>query len=281
MPPRLPDSPKQIVFSGGGLRCFWQGGLITELGRHMTIAPERATGVSGGALAGAAFLAGRAERLLDEMCAAFEDRDRNFDPFAPDTKGLTPHQQVYSRVVREVLDEEASRRIADGPAFEVLIAHPPEDGLPAGLSGTAMTAAYEAELHIVGSPHFNWAEKVGLGTERVDANAAARQGRLAELVEAAAAIPPIFDPPRWNGRAVVDGGMADQAPVPEPDEGPTLILLTRRYDRIPDHPRRIYLQPADETPADKIDFTDPKKLRDTWAQGERDARRLLDPEAET
>ncbi len=88
-------------------------------------------------------------------------------------------------------------------------------------------------------------------------------------------------PPRWNGRAVVDGGMADQAPVPEPDEGRTLILLTRRYDRISDHPRRIYLQPADETPADKINFTDPRKLRDTWAQGERDARRLLDPEAET
>ena len=31
-------------------------------------------------------------------------------------------------------------------------------------------------------------------------------------------------------------------------------------------------KPSDETPADKIDFTDPGKLRRTWEQGTRDAR---------
>jgi predicted acylesterase/phospholipase RssA len=281
MTPHLPDNPPQIVFSGGGLRCFWQGGFMTELCQHRKFSPERVTGVSGGALAAASFLSGREKRLLEEMCAAFEEQDRNVDLFAEDDTGLTPHQQLYSAVVRRVLDEDASRQVADGPAFQVLIAHPPEEGLPPRLSGTAMTAAYEAELHVENSPHFNWAEKVGLDAERVDANAAAREGRLAELVEAAATIPPIFQPPEWNGRAVTDGGMADQAPMPEPDHGETLILLTRRYDRIPDHPTRTYLSPSDETPADKIDFTNPQKLRDTWAQGERDARRILDAQGES
>jgi predicted acylesterase/phospholipase RssA len=144
-----------------------------------------------------------------------------------------------------------------------------------------MAAAYEAELHVVNSPHFNWAERVGLEPVLVDANAAAREGRLAELVIAAATIPPVFTPPDWDGRPVVDGGMADQAPMPDPDEGETLILLTRRYRQIPDAPHRTYLAPSEETPADKIDFTDPGKLRDTWAQGEADARRLLDAQPET
>ncbi len=105
--------------------------------------------------------------------------------------------------------------------------------------------------------------------------AAAREGRLADLVRFAATIPPVFEPPRWNGRAGIDGGMADQAPMPEPNEGETLVLLTRPYERLPDIEGRVYVWPSEETPADKIDFTDPQKLRDTWALGEADAEKFL------
>jgi predicted acylesterase/phospholipase RssA len=281
MAPRIPDNPPQIVFSGGGLRCFWQGGFMTELCGSRRFTPERVTGVSGGALAGSAFLAEREAYLLEAMCEAFEAQESNLSLDTTDRDGLTPHQRIYAEVVARVLDDEAMARVADGPQFQILIAHPPDSGLPAKLTGTAMTLAYEAELHIVGSPHFDWAERVGLDIERVDANAAAREGRLAELVAAAATIPPIFEPPLWNGRAVIDGGMADQAPMPEPDTGETMILLTRSYPRIPDAPGRTYISPSGETPADKIDFTDPRKLRDTWAQGERDARALLDANGES
>lgn len=138
-----------------------------------------------------------------------------------------------------------------------------------------MALAYEAELHTVNSPHFSWAEKLGLSAHLVDANQAAREGKLVELISAAAVIPPVFEPPLWNDRRVVDGGMASQAPLPEPDEGVTMVLLTRDYKRLPQVEGRHYIAPSQETAADKIDFTDPQKLRDTWAQGERDAKRLL------
>ncbi|MHA7873801.1 patatin-like phospholipase family protein [Roseivivax sp.] len=271
----LPHSPDQIVFSGGGLRCFWQGGFMTELAKDRALAPARVTGVSGGALAGAAYLGGVEHHLLSEMCAAFAEQDSNLDLFQKGESGLTPHQTIYCEVVDRVLDDEVARRIAEGPQFQVLIAHPPPH-LPPMISGAAMTLAYEAELHTVNAPHFGWAEKLGLDYSLVDANAATRAGKLSELVCAAAVIPPVFEPPLWDGRPVVDGGMADQAPMPEPDEGRTMILLTRAYRRLPEDPNRHYLHPSDETPADKIDFTDPQKLRDTWAQGASDARRLLD-----
>lgn len=270
----LPKSPDQIVFSGGGLRCFWQGGFMTRLARDLTYRPQRVTGVSGGALAGAAWIAGIERRLLDEMCAAFETRDSNLDLFNADQDGITPHQDLYCGVVNRVLDDAAARRIAEGPAFQIQIAHPPDTGMPT-LTGTALAATYEAELHIVGSPHFNWAEKLGLTAHLVDANAAAREGKLTELVNAAAVIPPVFEPPLWNDRRVVDGGMSDQAPMPDPNEGETLVLLTREYRKLPEIPERTYVWPGKETPADKIDFTDPQKLRDTWALGEKDAERYL------
>ena len=75
--------------------------------------------------------------------------------------------------------------------------------------------------------------------------------------------------------------MADQAPMPDPDRGDTLILLTRNYKRLPTSDRRYYVHPSKETPADKIDFTDPEKLRATWEQGERDARSWLDDASES
>ncbi len=74
----------------------------------------------------------------------------------------------------------------------------------------------------------------------------------------------------WDGRRVIDGGMADQAPMPHPDRGRTLVLLTRALPA-PAAGRRAgsTSRPSRATPADKIDFTDPAKIQRTWDQGER------------
>ena len=164
--------------------------------------------------------------------------------------------------------------MAEGPDCSILIAHPPSETW-SEFSGAAATIAYEAELKIKSSPHFDWARRCGLTEERVDARQAAREGRLHELVSVAATIPPVFEVPRWQGRPTVDGGMADQAPMPVPDEGSTLVLLTRRYRNIPEVEGRRYVVPSEETPADKIDFTDPEKIGRTWDLGKHDAREFL------
>ncbi|MFY0309556.1 patatin-like phospholipase family protein [Leisingera sp. D0M16] len=179
---------------------------------------------------------------------------------------MTPHQRVYEEVVTRSLDGDAMARVAAGPQAQILIGHPPSDRW-VRLTGSLATMAYEAELHLIGSPHFNWAERLGVTSSLVDANEAARDGRLADLVRFAATIPPVFEPPRWHGRAVIDGGMADQAPMPEPDDGRTLVLLTRNYKRLPEVAGRLYVAPAEEVPADKIDFTDPEKIQATWDAG--------------
>ena len=230
------------------------------------IDPDRISGVSGGALSGTAFLAHDGERLLELMCDAFDGEDWNISLDDMDENhGRTPHQRVYDTVVADFLTDENQRAVAEGAQFQVLLGHPPTDRA-AALTGTAMTAAYEAELHLKSTPHFNWAKTIGMTTSTVDANAAARKGRLAALITAAATIPPVF-------RTVIDGGMADMAPMPDPDDGATLILLTRAYRNLPEIEGRTYVAPSDDTPVDKIDFTDPEKLRQTWALGERDSDR--------
>ncbi len=265
----------QLVFSGGGLRCLWQGGFLDVVRDEIGLDPKRITGVSGGALSACCFIVRRGPQMRDRMCDAFAKNDSNVAWDSFDEDGITPHQRLYRDCVEDVLDIEAQQQIADGPPFHILIGHPPLSGLPK-LSGTAATLAYEAELHTVASPHFNWAEKIGLDSTRVDARKAAREGRLVDLVTAAAVIPPVFEPPLWEGRPVIDGGMADQAPMPEPDEGSTLILLTRHYSGLSPVPGRTYLEPSEPCQVDKIDFTDPDKLRETWSCGEADGRSYLE-----
>lgn len=266
-------SYEQLVFSGGGLRCFWQGGFMDVVRDALDLAPARITGVSGGGLGSAAYIAHRGHDLLDAMSAAFARNESNIEWHRPDAvTGVTPHQEIYRRVAEHVLDDDACSAIAEGPAYQVLIGHPPGDG--GRIAGTAATLAYEAELHLVNSPHFNWAEKLGVTASLVDARRAARDGRLVDLVCAAATIPPVFTPPEWDGRPVIDGGMVDQAPMPEPDEGRTLVLLTRQYRSLPQIEGRDYVWPSNPVPVDKIDFTDPGALQKAWNTGESDGRRF-------
>jgi len=267
---------QQIVFSGGGTRCFWQGGFMDTVRDPLDLHPDRIASVSGGALTAAGFIARRGQHILHHTMELFSRLDSNIDPedLVDDAPGLSPHQEVYREMVTAALDAEALKAICEGPEFYVLLGHPPRDSHSRALA-SAMTFAYEAELHLVGSPHFDWAEKLGLETSFVDARQAARNGRLIDLICAAATIPPVFDLAEWEGRPVIDGGMADMAPMPPMAEGRTLILLTRQYDAIPEVENRVYLCPTEETPADKIDFTDPDKIAATWGCGVRDGRTFL------
>ncbi|GAA3970610.1 patatin-like phospholipase family protein [Allohahella marinimesophila] len=185
---------EQLVFSGGGIRCFWHGGFLAAAGDALALKPERISTVSGGALSAAAWIANRERALLDAMVNAFANND------------------------------------------------------------------------------LRWTHSIGLEGKRVDMRQAARDGKLIDLICAAATIPPVFDVPEWNGLRVLDGGIFDKAPLPKPDIGNTLLLLTSRYRNLPRIDRRTYIQPSEEVAADKIDFSDKLKVEDTWAQGERDGK---------
>ena len=267
----------QVIFSGGGTRCMWQGGFMEVLRHEVPIRPARISGVSGGACSACGFISHRGTTVRDNFIEKFEEHDRNIPLHEPfDGKyGYSPHQQIYREVIETCFgDPEAIRDVSEGPQFEVLIARPPDHDW-AKLTGAAMTLLYVADSKIRSNPHLTWPEAAGLRGELVDARAAAREGRLLDLVCAAATIPPAFEPPMWDGKPAIDAGMVDQAPLPTGDSGRTLVLLTKAFNDIPKVEGRIYVGPSEEVPADKIDFTDPQKLRDTWRMGEEDARSFL------
>lgn len=265
----------QLVFSGGGTRCFWHGGFLEVVGPAISLRPERVAAVSGGALSACAFIARREQKLFDVMGEALRKRSSNVSDWNEiGEQGLTPHQEMYRAIVSEVLDDEAIGAIARGPSFQVLLAHPPLDAVPK-LSTLPMMLVYEVDLALRSTPHVAASNALGANEVLVDAREAAQSGKLVDLVCSAAVIPPVFNVQHWEGRPVVDGGMASKAPMPAPDKGRTLILLTRRFRNLPDHPDRLYVQPSEDVPADKIDFTSREKIERTWEAGQRDGELFL------
>lgn len=262
----------QIVFSGGGIRCFWHGGFLAEAGPALDLDVKRVSGVSGGALSAAAWIGKRETDLLELMHEAFAINDANVDL---KRSNYTPHQEIYRAVVETTLDAEAIDRIADGPDYQVVLSLPPSRLSPRS-SALVYGILYKLDHAVRSTPHLAWTKKAGLGQLRVDARQAARDGRLVDLICAAATIPPVFDVPHWDDQRVLDGGMTDKAPLPNPDEGRTLILLSSRYSAIPQDDRRTYVQPSSEVAADKIDFANADRVLKTWAQGEEDARLWLE-----
>lgn len=268
--PTLPF--EQLVFGGGGIRCFWHGGFCEVVEERYALKPERIACVSGGALSAACWIGGREDKLRRVMGEAFDECDSNVDV---DSNNRTPHEEMYRRVVERTLDEEALNSIREGPQFEVVLACA-ADPVPTMLHGFFGMIAYQLDEHIRSNPHMKWPKAIGLTPKRCDARRAAREGKLIDLICAAATIPPVFDIPNWDRTQVLDGGMMDKAPMPEPDEGDTLILLTRRYRNPPRIPGRSYRMPSKEVAADKIDFTDRTKIDRTWEQGRKDAKTWLE-----
>ena len=83
-----------------------------------------------------------------------------------------------------------------------------------------------------------------------------------------------------GGKPSLDGGIADNVPVAALADAPgaTLVLLARRYRRLPAHSQRVYAQPSAEVPVSSWDYTNPAGLQAAYDLGRRDgelfARRI-------
>lgn len=267
---------EQLVFSGGGLRCFWHGGFLEVIEAEHTLSPHRITGSSGGALSAAVWIAGRETALRDRFEQALATEDENFSlDDTDDEAGRSAHQRIYANIIEDVLTADAVARIADGPAFQVSVSTPGNCDAPT-LRALVGGTIYQAEQWLAPTPRPRLSAITGMEQRLIDARQAARDGTLHDLVRMAATVPPAFRPDDWNGEPVYDGGMVNKAPLPDPDSGPTLVLLTKRFHALPDDDggRVTYVQPDDDIlPGQKLDFTAPDLPQKAWDQGRDDGRR--------
>lgn len=271
------SSIRQVVFAGGGNRCFWQAGFWSSVAARTGLAPERAVAVSAGSALACAIFAGRVEQALALTCQAMAANARNrYWGNLWKNEPVFPHAAIYRGILLDALDEGALRQLHQGPELLVEITRFPTwmSAISAVLLGLG---AYQLEKHLFHPVHPSWGRRLGFRPEFVPVGDCIDTDSLADLILASSCTPPFTPLMRWQGQPALDGGLVDNVPVSPTAgrPGPTLVLLSRPYRNLPRIAGRLYVQPSQPVPVSAWDYTDPQAVEATFRQGQRDGELFL------
>ncbi len=281
-PPTRPSHFDAVVFAGGGCRCFWQAGFWTEAAPALQLEPRQVAGVSAGSAFACAIFAGVLEQVMEDFSQRVAANERNVYPAnALRREPIFPHERIYRTTILANLDDEALRRLRMGPDVRISIARPPAGvGPRAGLLLAAI--AYQGDRSGK-RVHATWARRLGFENEIISVRECESAEDLAELILHSSCAPPVMPFYHRDGRAVLDGGLVDNAPVEAVDSAEQILVLLTRHrpeDALPRVPGRTYVQPSEPLPIDKWDYTSPEGIQQAFDLGRRDGERFARRTAE-
>jgi predicted acylesterase/phospholipase RssA len=277
----------QMVFAGGGNRCWWQAGWWDVVQPELGLAPRVIAGISAGASTACMLHAWNSAELMDYYGEALRHNTRNAH-WGNLLRGerVFPHYGMYRTALLRVFSEGRFGRLAQAPEIRIGVAHIPR-WMGARTAVAAGLIAYNIEKHVRKTLHPTLGKRLGFTPEIVRAQDCATPEDLADLLLQSASTPPFTPVLRRAGRPVLDGGMVDNVPVHalDPTPGDALVLVTRLYPRPTyfrmDVPvaggvqRRYYVQPSRKVPISSWDYTRPEAMRDAYALGRHDGETFL------
>lgn len=271
-----------VAFAGGGNRCYWQGGFWDVAGPALGLAPARVVGVSAGAWAACYSMLGFGESVREMVVQGCSRGVPNLD-WSALRRGepLFPVGAMYRELLTEILDTDAFTRLkAQGPEILISVARRPE-WLPMTLAVPLGMLTYQIEKAILKPLHPRGGRALGFRAEFVRVSDLESPEDLVAALLASAAVPPFTPVGTVAGAPALDGGLVDNVPVdplvPFEEAGSrTLVLLTRRYSRIPTIANRTYVQPSEPIPVSQFDVTKPDMIAFAYALGRRDAAAFVE-----
>lgn len=277
---------EQVVFAGGGHRCWWQAGFYEKLREEVELRPRVIAGVSAGAATACLMFAATSLEALeyyDEQLGARADRPaaRNVYWNRLFRKGerVLPHDDIYRQALATLFGTERFAQL-QWTAPEIRVVYATLPGKMGPVTGTVLgMLAYNLEKKLYQPLHPTWGRRLGFHERIAKVQDCDSSDALVSLLIASACTPPLTRVERRDGEVTLDGGVIDNVPVQAVESGrSTLVLLSRRYPR---HAQtfaregRIYVQPSQPVPVRSWDYSDPKKFRLTYELGRADARQFL------
>ncbi|MEO8936072.1 MAG: patatin-like phospholipase family protein [Burkholderiaceae bacterium] len=288
-----PSPFEQVVFAGGGNRCWWQAGFWDVVAPAIALKPRVIAGVSAGAATACMLYANDSRWTMDYYREALKHNRRNaywgnlfrraHDPADPHAARVFPHAAIYRKALTDILGGAHFERLkADAPEIRIGFAR-----LPRGLGPHAALAVgivvYNVEKYWRRSLHPTFGRRIGFAAEVARMQDCDDIDDLVSLITASSCTPPFTPIEHRGGRPTLDGGMVDNVPVDAVDAGPsTLVLLTRRYPGRPEvftHCGRSYVQPSSKVAISAWDYTDVAAMQATYDQGRRDGERFYQSNA--
>lgn len=271
-----------LAFAGGGNRCWWQAGLLTQLQAYGARLPASLVGTSAGAAIAASFLAGSTSTALQACQRLYAANAQLFD-----WRGLTrlqlsfAHQTVYPAWLAHFVNEGHFKAIQSAPSRLLVAVTRPARALGLAGSVAAGTLAYLVDKQLFHNIHPALPRFLGLKQAFFALQDCTSAQEAQTTLRAAAAAPPFMSGVHLQGEWAFDGGYTDNAPIPAQttsEKASTLVLLTRHYPGKPtlfQAHGRIYWQPSHKVPVSTWDCRRGTTVEDAFALGQEDAQRVL------
>ena len=281
----------QVVFAGGGNRCWWQAGFWHVLNRTIPQNPKRITAISAGAATACLLYARPGEEgarwALEYYRHALAEVKKNANwNHLLTAKPVFPHHELYSAALRSILSEGPAL-LKNAPDIWIGVAH-----IPRWMGPTMAVAlglmAYNFEKHLLKTLHPKLGRLLGFTREFVRAQDCQDVNDLTQLILQSSCTPPFTPVMYRHNHPVLDGGLVDNVPIDGllPSDDPSkpsevLVLVTRRYP-LPDvfirempGLRLTYVQPSKKVPISSWDYTRVELMPETYDLGCRDAQTIL------
>lgn len=273
----------QIVFAGGGNRCWWQAGWWDTVAPELGLRPRVIAGISAGAATACMVYAHDSHQTMAYYRDVLANNARNaYWGNLLRRERVFPHYGIYRNALLSLFGDNRLQRLQQAPEIRIGVAHIPRWTGPR-LAVAAGLLAYNIDKHLLKTLHPQLGRKLGFHPEFVLAQDCRSPEALADLLLQSASTPPFTPVLRRNGRAVLDGGLVDNVPVDALDATPgnVLVLVTRLYPRPrrfvieTGGQRRLYLQPSQRVPISSWDYTRPEAMTHAYELGRRDAATFL------
>lgn len=269
---RLPRY-ENVVFAGGGNRCFWQAGFWSVAEAALDLRPSRIVAVSAGSAIACTMFSGGFEHGFNSFKHAVAGNASNFHlRNLLRKRPLFPHGGIYRNAILAGINESALSRLHQGPEILILVSCPPRWASP----GVALLLAMVAtgfDIWLNDAVHSTIGRRLGFEPAFIPVRECRTPESLADLIIASSCTPPLTPQARRNGVALLDGALVDNVPTGGLTEarGDTLVLLTRHFRELPSIPGRTYVQPSHPIPVAAFDYTDDRAVQSAFDLGRRDA----------
>lgn len=268
---------ENIVFAGGGNRCFWQAGFWKIIENHFESQPKQIASVSAGSAISCALFSNKFEQIYEKTLQVVTDNRKNrYWKNLFNEQPVHPHNVLYRYIIESSISESDLITLKSGPCNNILVAHIPSYLGPKTSTLIGLTA-YQLEKKLFHPVHPSFGKALGFRSEFIPVQECETVKDLIEIIISSSCTPPFTPLMYRHGKPVLDGGMIDNVPVHgiTNPSGKTLVLCSRPYNQFPQIKNMIYVCPSKKVSVSSWDYTNPQAIRETFEQGRKDGEVFL------
>ena len=270
-----------LTLAGGGNRALLQTGMLRRWWPLLEPRIGVLAACSAGASMAVSLLSGRELEASAYWFGRRAGVRKNLD-WRLLARGIrpTPHTPIYRDTLRYALAEGGLERLRAAPFPVLVLTAVPPWWLPAPLAALVGMSVYSLERQFRhGKLHPSSGRALGFRPRAFDLRQCETPDDIIDIVLASSATPPFTPIGRWDGQALLGGGLVDNAPAFLADGMSgvrrELVLLTRPYPigSVGRKGIRWYLSPSEPVPISRWEYTRPDLVEATIALGDREAGR--------